>query len=172
MVGGADAAIEIDVASSSLRDRPHNEHDMGSAETDNLQRANQTEPVVNTNVFDEPPLSIRGEKISLTSSRHKEQRQHHLSLRQARFYIVVFKTFAENVSLPDKAGLYLFHISQSRTPNLLCRSLILLVQEELKPKSSFSMKSCLRSLRTAGSRALLLQFLLTGKCPTIIAQIV
>ena len=31
---------------------------MGSAETDNLQRANQTEPVVNTNVSDEPLLSI------------------------------------------------------------------------------------------------------------------
>jgi hypothetical protein len=58
MVGGADAALEVDVASSSLRDRPHNEHDMGSAETDNLQRANQTEPVVNINVSVEPPLSI------------------------------------------------------------------------------------------------------------------
>ena len=73
MVGGADAALEVDVASSSLRDRSYNEHDIGSAETDNLQRANQTEPVVNTNVFDEPPLSIRGEKILLTSSRqHKK----------------------------------------------------------------------------------------------------
>jgi hypothetical protein len=58
VVGGADAALEVDVASSSLRDRPHNEHDTGSAETDNLQRANQTEPVVNTNVSVEPPLSI------------------------------------------------------------------------------------------------------------------
>jgi hypothetical protein len=58
VVGGADAALKIDVASSSLRDRLHNEHDIGSAETDNLQRANQTEPVVNTNVSVEPPLSI------------------------------------------------------------------------------------------------------------------
>jgi hypothetical protein len=46
------------VASSSLRDRPYSEHDTDSAETDNLQRANQTEPIVNTNVSDEPPLSI------------------------------------------------------------------------------------------------------------------
>jgi len=46
------------MASSSLRGIPYNEHDMGSAETDNLQRANQTEPVVNTNVSDEHPLSI------------------------------------------------------------------------------------------------------------------
>jgi hypothetical protein len=41
-----DAALEVDVASSSLRDRPHNEHDMGSAETDNLQRANQTDRLI------------------------------------------------------------------------------------------------------------------------------
>jgi hypothetical protein len=58
VVDGADAALKVDVASSSLRDRPHNEHDMGSAETDNLQRANQTEPIVNINVSVEPPLSI------------------------------------------------------------------------------------------------------------------
>jgi hypothetical protein len=65
VVGGADAALEVDVASSSLRDRPHSEHDMGSAETDNLQRANQTEPVVN-----EPPLSIAessGQTLALTT---------------------------------------------------------------------------------------------------------
>ena len=59
MVGEADAALEVDVASSSLRDRPHNEHDTGSAETDDLQRANQTEPVVNTNVSVEPSLDRR-----------------------------------------------------------------------------------------------------------------
>jgi hypothetical protein len=58
VVGGADATLEVDVASSSLRGRPHNEHDTGSAEADNLQRANQTEPVVNTNISVEPPLSI------------------------------------------------------------------------------------------------------------------
>jgi len=58
VVGGADTALEVDVASSSLRDRPHSEHDTGSTETDNLQKANQTEPVVNTNVSVEPPLSI------------------------------------------------------------------------------------------------------------------
>jgi hypothetical protein len=70
VVGGADAALEVDVASSSLRDRPHNEHDMGSAETDNLQRANQTELVVNINVSDEPPLSIAessGQTLALTT---------------------------------------------------------------------------------------------------------
>jgi hypothetical protein len=58
VVGIADAVLESNVASSSLRDRPHNEHNMGSVETDNLQSARQTESVVNTNVSDEPPLSI------------------------------------------------------------------------------------------------------------------
>ena len=70
MVDGADAALEVDVINSSLRDRPHNEHDIGSAETDNLQRANQTEPVVNTNISDEPPLSIAessGQILALTT---------------------------------------------------------------------------------------------------------
>jgi hypothetical protein len=70
VVGGADAALEVNVASSSLRDRPHNEHDIGSAETDNLQRANQTELVANTNISDEPPLSIAessGQTLALTT---------------------------------------------------------------------------------------------------------
>jgi hypothetical protein len=70
VVSGADAALEVDVASSSLRDRSHNEHDMGSAEIDNLQRANQTEPVVNTNASDEPPPSIAessGQTLALTT---------------------------------------------------------------------------------------------------------
>jgi hypothetical protein len=70
VVGGADAALEVDVASSSLRDRPHNEHDMGSVETDDLQRAGQTAPVVNTSVFDEAPLSTAessGQTLALTT---------------------------------------------------------------------------------------------------------
>jgi hypothetical protein len=70
VVGGADTALEVDVSSSSLRDRPYNEHDMGSTGTDNLQRANQTEPVVNTNVSDEPPLLIAessGQTLTLTT---------------------------------------------------------------------------------------------------------
>jgi hypothetical protein len=41
---------------------------MGSAETDNLQRANQTEPVVNTNVSDEPPLSDRTLALTIVSA--------------------------------------------------------------------------------------------------------
>ena len=44
--------------------------DMGSAETDNLQGANQTEPVVNTNVSGEPPLSVAessGQTLALTT---------------------------------------------------------------------------------------------------------
>jgi len=57
-VGVADTALEVDEASSSLRDRPHNEHNTGSVETDDLQGANQTEPVVNTSDSDEPPLPI------------------------------------------------------------------------------------------------------------------
>jgi hypothetical protein len=42
VVGIADAVLESNVASSSLRDRPHNEHDIGSVKTDKLQRPNQT----------------------------------------------------------------------------------------------------------------------------------
>ena len=67
MVGGADAALEVDVASSSLRDRPHNEHDTGSAETDKLQRANQTEPVVNTNISDGAPQTLALTTVSASS---------------------------------------------------------------------------------------------------------
>jgi hypothetical protein len=70
VVGEADAALEVDAASSSLRDRPHNEHDIGSAETDKLQRANQTEPVVNTSDSDGAPLSIAesfGQTLALTT---------------------------------------------------------------------------------------------------------
>jgi hypothetical protein len=69
-VVAGDAALEVDVASSSLRDRPHNEHDMGSVETDDLQRAGQTAPVVNTSVFDEAPLSTAessGQTLALTT---------------------------------------------------------------------------------------------------------
>jgi hypothetical protein len=57
-VAAGDAVLEVDGASSSLRDRPHNEHNMGSVETDELQGAGRTMPVVNTSVFDEAPLSI------------------------------------------------------------------------------------------------------------------
>jgi hypothetical protein len=67
VVGGADAALEVDAASSSLRDRPHNEHDMGSAETDKLQRANQTEPVVNTNISDGAPQTLALTTVSASS---------------------------------------------------------------------------------------------------------
>jgi hypothetical protein len=56
MVAG-DAVLESNVASSSLRDRPYNEHDTGSVKADDLQGAGRTAPVVNTPVFDEAPLS-------------------------------------------------------------------------------------------------------------------
>jgi len=46
------------VASSSLCDRPQNEYDIDSGRTDKLQRANQTELIVNTYNSDEAPLSI------------------------------------------------------------------------------------------------------------------
>ena len=58
------------MTSSSPCDSLYNEHDMGSMETDNLQRTNQTEPVVNINVSDEPPLSIAesaGQTLALTT---------------------------------------------------------------------------------------------------------
>ena len=50
MVAG-DAVLESNVASSSLRDRPYNEHDTGSVKADDLQGAGRTAPVVNTPVF-------------------------------------------------------------------------------------------------------------------------
>jgi hypothetical protein len=46
------------VVSSSLRDRPHNEPDIDSVETDKRQRANQTKPIVNSSDSDKPPLSV------------------------------------------------------------------------------------------------------------------
>jgi hypothetical protein len=70
VVGGADAALKVDAANSSLRDRPYSEYDIDSAGTDNLQRVNQIEPVVNTNISDEPPLSIAessGQTLALTT---------------------------------------------------------------------------------------------------------
>src|SRR2546430_16368381 len=48
----------------------HNEHDIDSVETDNLPRANQTKPVININVSDEPPLSVAassGQTLALTT---------------------------------------------------------------------------------------------------------
>jgi hypothetical protein len=56
MVAG-DAVLESNVANSSLRDRPYNEHDTDSVKADDLQGAGQTAPVINTPVFDEAPLS-------------------------------------------------------------------------------------------------------------------
>jgi len=56
-----DAAFEVDGASSFIRDAPHNKHDMGSVETGNLQRADQTNPVANTDDSDGAPLSIAGQ---------------------------------------------------------------------------------------------------------------
>ena len=57
-MGASDAALEVDRVSSFVRDAPHNEHDTGSVETDNLQRADLTESVVNTNDSDEAPTLI------------------------------------------------------------------------------------------------------------------
>jgi hypothetical protein len=44
--------------SSSLRGRSHNEHNVGSVETNKRQRVRQTEPVINSYDSDEAPLSI------------------------------------------------------------------------------------------------------------------
>jgi hypothetical protein len=65
MVAG-DAVLESNVASSSLRDRPYNEHDTGSVKADDLQGAGWTAPVINTLVFDEAPLST----VTLLHSDH------------------------------------------------------------------------------------------------------
>jgi hypothetical protein len=52
-----DTALEVDGASSFVRDRRHNEHDTASIKTDDLQGAGQTAPIVDTPAFDEAPLS-------------------------------------------------------------------------------------------------------------------
>jgi hypothetical protein len=48
----------------------HNEHDTGSAETENLQRTDQTEPIVNTNDSDKafPPIAESSEQILSTGT--------------------------------------------------------------------------------------------------------
>jgi hypothetical protein len=43
ITGGGDS--EVDRGSSFVRNRPHNEYDTGSVETDNLQSTDQTEPI-------------------------------------------------------------------------------------------------------------------------------
>jgi hypothetical protein len=53
-----DTALEVDGTTSFIPNRSQSEHYTGSVETDNLQRANQTESIVNTNSSDEVSLSI------------------------------------------------------------------------------------------------------------------
>ena len=80
---GRTSSSEVDRGSSFVRNRPHNEYDTGSAETDNLQRANQTEAVVNTNVSDEPPLSIAessGQTLALATVSASSTTIHHNAL--------------------------------------------------------------------------------------------
>jgi hypothetical protein len=56
VAGGGDLEVERD--DSFIRDQPHHEHDADSVETEALQRADQTEPVVNTNDSGEARLPI------------------------------------------------------------------------------------------------------------------
>ena len=53
----SDAALESNMASSSLRDRSYNEYDTGSVKADDLQGADRAAPVINIPVFDKTPLS-------------------------------------------------------------------------------------------------------------------
>jgi hypothetical protein len=58
MVAGGDDS-EVDRGSPFIRNRPHNEYDTGSAETDNLQNTDQTDPIASTNVrFSEQTLAL------------------------------------------------------------------------------------------------------------------
>jgi hypothetical protein len=50
VAGGGDS--EVDRGSSFIRNRPHNEYNTGSAETDNLQNTDQTDPIASTNSSD------------------------------------------------------------------------------------------------------------------------
>jgi hypothetical protein len=56
VAGGGDS--EVDRGSSFVRNRRHHEYDTGSAETDNLQDTDQTEPIASTNSSGEARLSI------------------------------------------------------------------------------------------------------------------
>jgi len=56
VAGGGDS--EVDRGSSFVRNRPHNEYDTGSAETDNLQNTDRTDPIASTNSSGEAHLSI------------------------------------------------------------------------------------------------------------------
>jgi hypothetical protein len=53
-----DIALEVDRAGSFVRDGPHSDHDIGPMEADNPQRADQIDPVVNTDDSDEAHLSV------------------------------------------------------------------------------------------------------------------
>jgi hypothetical protein len=55
LISVSDSNLEVDVGSSFVRDKPHNEHSTGSVETDKPQRVKQTGLTVNT---DEAPLSV------------------------------------------------------------------------------------------------------------------
>jgi hypothetical protein len=57
MVTGG-GGLEVDSGSSFVSDRLHHEHDTGSIGMDNLQRTDQTEPIVSTTNSDEASLSI------------------------------------------------------------------------------------------------------------------
>jgi hypothetical protein len=56
VAGGGDS--EVDRGSSFVRNRPHNEYDTGSAETDNLRNTDQTDPIASINSSGEAHLSI------------------------------------------------------------------------------------------------------------------
>jgi hypothetical protein len=56
VAGGGDS--EVDRGSSFVRNRPYNEYDTGSAETDNLQNTDQTDPIASTNSSGDAHLLI------------------------------------------------------------------------------------------------------------------
>ena len=56
VAGGGDS--EVDRGSSFIRNRPHDEYDIDSTETDNLQSTDQTDPIVSINSSGEAYLSI------------------------------------------------------------------------------------------------------------------
>src|SRR5271170_3641796 len=57
MVAGGDDS-EVDRGSSFIRNRPHDEYDTGSTETDNLQSTDQTDFIASTNSSGEAHLLI------------------------------------------------------------------------------------------------------------------
>jgi len=76
IAGGGDS--EVNRGSSFIRNRPHNEHDTSSADTDSLPNTDQTDLITNTNSSGETHLSIA--RFSDQSMTHTQSMAHNQSM--------------------------------------------------------------------------------------------